>query len=160
MAPTHEGNWELMADTRSPTRKAAETAKWATTMTKWLVTWTKSRTAWQLVEFSGPGGRESRGIVDLLAIRKDHRTPGADLKRGDLFEIVLLQIKGGSAIWPSRDDILRLRQVARHHRAREIVLSDWQKGNQPTLYRLARRLPANFDPKGVWREVTADVVFG
>ena len=65
-----------------PTHKAAQTAKWATTMTKWLVSRTKSRTNWQLVEFSGPGGFESRGIVDLLAIRKDHRTSGDDLKRG------------------------------------------------------------------------------
>ena len=104
-----------------PTHKAAQTAKWATTMTKWLVSRTKSRTNWQLVEFSGPGGFESRGIVDLLAIRKDHRTSGVDLKRGDLFEIILLQIKGGSARWPSRNDILRLRQVARHHRATEVV---------------------------------------
>jgi hypothetical protein len=141
-------------------RKAAETAKWATTMTKWLVTRTKSPTGWQLVEFTGPGGRESRGIVDLLAIRKDHYTSGPDLKRGDLFEVVLLQIKGGSARWPSRNDILRLRQVSRHHRATEIVLADWQRGNQPTLYRMARRLGSDFDPKSVWREVTADAVFG
>jgi hypothetical protein len=129
-------------------------------MTKWLVTRTKNRTDWQLVEFTGPGGRESRGIVDLLAIRKDHRTSGPDLKRGDLFEIVLLQIKGGSARWPSRNDILRLRQVARHHRATEIVLADWQRGAQPTLYRMARRLGSGFNPKSVWREVTAEAVFG
>ena len=143
-----------------PTHKAAQTAKWATTMTKWLVSRTKSRTNWQLVEFTGPGGRESRGIVDLLAIRKDHRTSGDDLKRGDLFEIILLQIKGGSARWPSRNDILRLRQVARHHRATEVVLADWQKGNQPTLYRMTRRLGSGFDPKSVWTKVTAETVFG
>lgn len=149
-----------MTDKQSPSRRAAATAKWATTMTKWLVTRTKSRTDWQLVEFSGPGGRESRGIVDLIAIRKDHYTSEGGVKRGDLFEIVLLQIKGGSAPWPSRNDILRLRQVARHHRAKEIVLADWQRGNQPILYRLARRLGADFDTKSVWREVRADAVFG
>ena len=115
-----------------PTHKAAQTAKWATTMTKWLVSRTKSRTNWQLVEFTGPGGRESRGIVDLLAIRKDHRASGDDLKRGDLFEIILLQIKGGSARWPSRNDILRLRQVARHHRA-----------TRDRVGRLAERQPAH-----------------
>ena len=97
----------------TPTKKAARTAKWATTMTKWLVTRTKSRTDWQLVEFPGPGGAESRGIVDMLAIRKDHRSPPSGPKRGDLFEIVLVQIKGGTARSPSRDDILRLRKVAR-----------------------------------------------
>jgi hypothetical protein len=143
-----------------PCAKAARTARWATTMTKWLVTKTKSRTDWQLVEFTGPGNRESRGIVDVLAIRKDHTIPSDGLKRGDLFEIVLLQIKGGSARWPSRDDILRLRQVARHHRARTIVLADWQKGQQPTLYTLARRLGQGFEPRAVWNEVAPEEVFG
>jgi hypothetical protein len=149
-----------MTDARTSTGKAADTAKWATTMTKWLVARTKNRTAWQLVEFTGPSGRESRGVVDLLAIRKDHRTTDAVVKRGDLFEIVLLQIKGGSARWPSRNDILRLRRVARHHRATEVVLADWQRGSQPTLYRLSRRLGCDFDPKCVWHEVLADAVFG
>jgi hypothetical protein len=50
---------------------------------------------WQLVGFPGPGGRESAGIVDLLAIRKNHTKPKSPFKRGDLFEIILIQIKGG-----------------------------------------------------------------
>ena len=129
-------------------------------MTKWLVTRTNSRTDWQMVEFSGPGGSESRGIVDLLTIRKDHHTPVAGLKRGDLFEIVLVQIKGGSARWPSRNDILRLRQVARHYHARAVVLADWQRGSQPTLYKLTKRLGGTFDPRDVWRGVTPELVFG
>jgi len=149
-----------MTSRESPSQKAAKTARWATTMTKWLATRTKSQTNWQLVEFTGPNGGESRGIVDLLAIRKDHGTLHPDLKRGDLFEIVLVQIKGGSARWPSRNDILRLRQVARHHRATAVVLADWQRGSKPTLFRLARRLADEFDPKDVWCEVTADNVFG
>ena len=82
------------------------------------------------------------------------------LKRGDLFEIVLMQIKGGSARWPSREDLLRLRQVARHHRARTIVLADWQKGHQPTLYTLASRLGKEFEPRSAWTEVAAEDVFG
>jgi hypothetical protein len=143
-----------------PSDKATKTARWATTLTKWLISRTKSRTDWQLVEFAGPAGKESRGIVDVLAIRKDHSTADDGLKRGDLFEIVLLQIKGGSARWPSRDDILRLRQVARHHRASCIVLADWQKGRQPTLYTLAGRLGQGFDPRGAWNEVAPEEVFG
>jgi hypothetical protein len=81
------------------------------------------------------------------------------LKRGDLFEIILLQIEGGSARWPSREDILRLRHVGRHHRARTIVLADWQKGHQPTLYRLSRRLGPEFDIRQVWNEVAPEEVF-
>ena len=144
----------------SPSKKAARTARWATTMNKWLVTRTKSRTDWQLVEFSGKDGGESRGIVDLLAIRKDHRSPPTGLKRGDLFEIVLVQIKGGSARWPTRGDIIRLRQVARHYHAKAVVLADWQKGRQPALYTLARRLGDNFEPRRVWDEVPPEAVFG
>jgi hypothetical protein len=40
------------------------------------------------------------------------------------------------------------------------VLADWQRGNQPTLYRLPRRLGRDLDPKAVWREAAADEVFG
>lgn len=60
------------------------------------------------MEFPGPGGGESTGIVDFMAIRKDHSQPETDpLKRGDLFEIILIQVKGGSARMPTRQDVLR-----------------------------------------------------
>lgn len=75
----------------SPGKKAQHTAKWARIMTKWLVTYTQKKGAkWNLVEFGGPNG-ESRGIVDIMAIRKNHKLPHPGLKRGDLFEIVLIQ---------------------------------------------------------------------
>jgi hypothetical protein len=67
-------------------------------MTKWLIT--KSGEAgvrWRFVQFGGVTGSESRGIVDILAIRKNHRTIRDGLKRGDLLDIVLIQVKGGSA---------------------------------------------------------------
>lgn len=58
----------------SPGRKAHDTAKWARTMTKWLVTYTRRKGAkWTLVDFGGKRKSEARGIVDLIAIRKDHR---------------------------------------------------------------------------------------
>ena len=47
-------------------------------------------------------GHESAGIVDLMAIRKDHGTHNSKFKRGDLFEIILIQIKGGGARLPDR----------------------------------------------------------
>lgn len=62
--------------------KVIRTAKWATTMTKWRVGFetggkrlgsvkVKPTRRWQLVDFPGPAGRESAGIVHLMAIRKD-----------------------------------------------------------------------------------------
>ena len=77
--------------------KATKTAKWATTMTKWLLSRSNCRPKWQVVAFTGPNGCESAGIVNLLAIRKDHKTFKSKLKRGDLFEIIIIQVKGGSA---------------------------------------------------------------
>ena len=53
---------------------------------------------WQLVSFRGAKKGEWRGVVDLIAIRKDTAEPKTDtLKRGDLFDLVLVQLKGGSA---------------------------------------------------------------
>lgn len=143
-----------MADWLSAQEKAAQTAKWANTMTKWLLSRTTSRRAWRLVAFTGPGGGESRGIVDLLAIRKDHNTEKAGLERGDLFEMILIQVKGGSAKWPSKTDIERLQKVGRYYRARDIVLAEWRRGRQPTLYRLRKRLPKPFARKAAW--ITVD----
>ena len=39
-----------------------------------------SRTRWQLVTFCGKSGGESVGVVDLLAIRKDHGKPVGGIK--------------------------------------------------------------------------------
>ena len=93
------------------TDKVKLTAKWATTMTKWHIGFVtngkrlgsakvKPTRRWQLVGFPGPAGRESTGIVDLLAIRKNHQKSKAPFKRGDFFEIILIQIKGGGARRP------------------------------------------------------------
>jgi len=68
----------------TPAQKARLTAKWATTMTRWHIGFVingkrlgsakvKPIRRWQLVGFPGPGGQESAGIVDLLAIRKNHK---------------------------------------------------------------------------------------
>ncbi len=148
-----------MNDRQAASRKAHRTARWATTMTKWLVSRLKRRPTWQLVAFQGPAGRESRGVVDLVAIRKDHRTVRKEMKRGDIFEIVLIQVKGGSASWPSRSDVLRLRKVARHHRAKAIVLADWQRGRQPTLFRLKRNLGQAFNAREAWVRVEPTEIF-
>jgi len=136
----------------SPGSKAHHTAKWARTMTKWLVTYTRRKGArWNLVDFGGMTKSESRGIVDLIAIRKDHRQDRPGLKRGDLFEIVVIQTKGGAAPRSTADDITRLKKVARHHKARAIILAEWQRGERLELFQL----------KGSrWYSVSPDEIFG
>jgi hypothetical protein len=142
----------LDTQTLSPSRKAQHTAKWARTMTKWLVTYSRRTGAkWQLVEFGGKTKAESAGIVDLIAIRKNHRTATSGLKRGDLFEIVLIQTKGGSARMPTAEDVARLAKVAKHHRAKAVVLAVWQRGEKLELFELKRAR---------WRPVSPDEIFG
>ena len=121
----------------NPWKSAQHTAKWARTMTKWLITYSRRRGArWNLVEFGGTTGAESRGIVDLIAIRKDHRQDSFGLKRGDLLDIVLIQTKGGAAPRPTEEDRGRLSKVAKHHRARAVVLAEWKRGVKPNLFKL------------------------
>ena len=149
------------------TEKAKLTAKWATTMTKWHIGFVtngkrlgsakvKPTRRWQLVGFPGPAGRESTGIVDLLAIRKNHQKPKPPFKRGDLFEIILIQIKGGGAKRPNKSEIKRLRDVAKHYNARDVVLAEWVKGNQLKFNWLVNY---RADPKKAWGEVDPGVLF-
>ena len=136
----------------SPGRKAHHTAKWARTMTKWLVTYSRRTGAkWNLVDFGGKAKAEARGIVDLIAIRKDHRHDGPSLKRGDLFEIVLIQTKGGSASRPTAEDVARLSRVAKYHRAKAVVLAEWRRAEKLELFRLNGTR---------WQAVAADEIFG
>jgi hypothetical protein len=146
-------------DGMTPGRKAAHTAKWANTMTRWLVTRLRSRPAWKMVAFTGPRGGESVGIVDVLAIRKDHRGLASGFKRGDAFEIILFQIKGGSAPWPTTDEILRLQQVGQFYRARAVVLAVWKKGRQPVLYALKATWRDDGNFRSAWDEITAVAEF-
>jgi len=135
----------------TPGHKAQHTAKWARTMTKWLITFNRRKgVKWNLVEFGGKTKSEARGIVDILAIRKNHRTDVNGLKRGDLFDIVLIQTKGGGARPPTDDDIARLIRVARHYKARDVVLAEWKKGTKPVFSRLLRKS---------WKETPAGEIF-
>ena len=136
----------------SPGKKAQKTARWARIMTKWLITYSRSCGAkWNIIEFGGRTGSESKGIVDLIAIRKDHKKIQKGLKRGDLLDIIIIQVKGGKAKWPSCSDIDRLLKVAEHHRARAIVLAEWKKGKSPILYHLVNR---------IWQEIAPSDIFG
>ena len=118
-------------EAKTPDQKARHTAKWARTMTKWLVTYSgRTGAQWRVEAFEGRTGAESRGIVDLVAIRKDHRNEARaaklGLKRGDLFEIVLIQTKGGSASRPTAEDRDRLLKVKRYYRAEAAILAVWR----------------------------------
>ncbi len=150
----------------STTQKVIRTAKWATIMTKWRIgfetngkrvgsTKVKPARRWQLVGFTGPAGRESAGIVDLMAIRKDHSTHNSKFKRVALFEIILIQIKGGGARLPNKDDIRRLRAVAKRYNARDVVLAEWVKGKTLKFYWIMN----GRDPNKVWEEVDPGVLF-
>lgn len=84
---------------------------------------------WEFVSFRGKGKGEWRGVVDIVAIRRDTSQPrNRKLKRGDLFEIILVQVKGGTARRPTKEDSVRLREVARRYGARAVVLFEWKKG--------------------------------
>lgn len=144
---------------------AARTAKWATIMAKWAVSHstggkqrgTKRVVKWQLVEFRGPNGGESRGIVDAIAIRKDHRAGRGALERGDRLEIVLLQVKGGRAPWPTESDVARLVEVRRQVRAIDIVLVRWRRKTTLEFYRLDRRRRG---PRAPWHPTDPETIFG
>lgn len=137
-------------------------------MTKWSIAFdtggkrlgkkrVKARRRWQLVAFNGPHGGESRGILDLMVMRKDHREHGQDpFKRGDLFEIVLVQVKGGTAARPNREDLERLHAVAKRYRAKAAVLAEWRKGASPVFGRLKR---GRLDPDTAWEVIDPGQVF-
>ena len=78
----------MAVDWDNAQRKAARTARWAVTMTKVRIRRVAARTRWQLVTFCGKAGGESIGVVDLLAVRKDHGKPAAGAKRGDALQLI------------------------------------------------------------------------
>jgi hypothetical protein len=136
----------------SPWRKAQKTARWARIMTKWLITFASdTKRKWKFVEFGGLTGSESRGIVDILAIRKDHGPEKNGLKRGDLFEMVFIQTKGGTSPRPKKDDLKRLARLARIYKAKAVVLAEWKKGTELQLFRLEGKQ---------WCATTSKEVFG
>ncbi len=89
--------------------------------------------------------------MDLVAIRKDHKHEDRAFDRGDRLDIVLIQVKGGSAAAPTEGDVRRLREVARRHGARDVLLASWKKGRVPGLQRLRG---------GRWVRTTVREAFG
>ena len=62
----------------TPADNALITASWARTMTKVIISRNNKKPPfWHVINFLGEGRQESKGIIDLLAIRKDHRKDGS-----------------------------------------------------------------------------------
>ena len=142
-----------MSDYKERFRIAAYTEKWAVTMTKVRIRQAVAHAPfprWHFVSFAGPDGGESRGVVDLIAIRKDH-AERKGLKRGDTFQIVLIQVKGGYAAKPTAEDGTRLRAVAKLHHAHGILLAQWKKGTAAKFYTLRSK---SKDGESDWIEVS------
>lgn len=132
--------------------KVHRTGKMANTLAKALAKRYAYR--WQFVDFRGSGGEESAGVVDIIAIRKSGIKPDIDgLKSLDLFDIILIQVKGGSAAQPKADDVNRLKLVKAHYHAHAIVLFEWNKKKQITRF-------SELDDCDVWAETTAAKLFG
>lgn len=128
----------MPVDWKKAGKKSVRTARWSMTMAKVRIRQAMARTNWQLVTFMGPAGAESVGIVDLIAIRKDHGNPLHGTKRGDNLQIILIQVKGGNARMPTAEDCHRLRAVKLRHRAQEVLLATWKKGTCASFQRLRR----------------------
>ncbi len=111
---------------------------------------------WQFVSFVGPQAAESRGIVDLVAIRRDHKSNSGVFRPGDLFEMVLIQIKGGDSAWPTLSDLKRLRAVSRRYGAKAVVLASWRRASSLDFYTLSS---ASNDRRRAWRQVDPRSVF-
>ena len=132
-------------------QKAAATDKWTEIIMRAVAQKVAKR--WKFVSFRGSRGGEWRGIVDVLAIRKDTSRPNRDrLRRGDLFEIMLIQMKGGSAKFPDLNDKKRLIAVANYYRAKKVVLFEWKKGIKTKFYVLNTKME--------WKEIAVQELFG
>ncbi len=68
-----------------------------------------------------------------------------------MFDIVLIQVKGGSAASPSPEERERLRKVGRAYKAAAIILSEWKKGSMAVFKRLVG---------DEWVQVKAAEIFG
>lgn len=131
--------------------RAANTDRWTEILFRALSNRVAKR--WRFVSFRGVGGGEWRGVVDVLAIRKDTAKSAHHLlKSGDLFDIVLVQMKGGSAKLPGVAEIRRLQAVARRYRAKEVILFAWKKGQGCTFQKLG--------PGMRWLSSSAAELFG
>lgn len=133
-----------------PYQRAANTDRWTEILFRALTSRVAKR--WRMVSFRGTGGGEWCGIVDVVAIRKDtSRTAHEILRSGDLFNIILVQMKGGSARGLIQSDLRRLEAVKKRYRAQDVVLFSWKKSERCEFSRLVG---------GRWVRSAASSIFG
>jgi len=141
----------MTANSNTPAwKKAGNTDRWTEILFRALTSRVAKR--WRFVSFRGTGGGEWRGIVDVLAIRKDTAHSNHHiLKSGDLFELILVQMKGGSARKPNAAEIRRLQAIKSRYGAKDIVLFCWTKGKSCVFSKLSR---------GAWKASNPRDIFG
>ena len=150
MKKTAEERAEIVA-------RALRTGKMANTLAKALATRYAYR--WRFVDFRGSKGEESAGVVDIVAIRKSSKKPNIEgLKELDLFDIILIQVKGGKAARPSSSDVERLKLVGREYKAKAIVLFEWNK--EKGISRFLKLDESIALPNDQWGQATAAKLFG
>ena len=137
---------------KTAAQKALETATWARTMTKVIISRNNKKAPfWHVINFLGEKKQESAGIIDLLAIRKDH-SKTSSLPKGDGFDVILVQVKGGKAKNPSATDVQRMEDVASRYGAKAVVLSSWKKGAAPELRILSNSVWGDpVDPDSIFK---------
>lgn len=147
--PHRKVDWDAAVE------RAQNTEKSALAITKWRLGQLDISPRWRLVEFTGRKGHESIGVVDILAVRKDHErmVKKVGLKPGDLFEMILIQVKGGGASWPSLDDIRRLQVLRRYYNAKEVILTEL-KDLRLNFYRLNQ---GQTSPKNSWIRLSSPI---
>ena len=88
-----------------------------------------------------------------MGIRKDtSQTNKFTLKRGDLFGIIIIQMKGGSAKLHTAEEIGRLKTVAKYFQTNKVTLFEWRKRKKTQFYILNNKME--------WKEKTALELFG
>ena len=107
---------------------------------------------WKVVSLRGKSGADSKGVVDLVAVRRNLRLPAPHgLAAGDLLDSVIVRLHSADAAKPTPKDVARLRRVARRYAALRIVLHTWTKGAPGEFHLLEARTK--------WKKVRAAVAF-
>ena len=97
------------AQKAAQTRKGRQAAELAHKQAQNAKTFTKyelSKKGYRCISLDSKRGYEYKGVVDLIAVKRYHRNP-------DRLEIMLLQVKGGSAKI-TNDELRRLQSAARN----------------------------------------------
>ena len=132
----------------SRTIKSIKTDKWTEIILR--AVGNKVARRWKFVSFRGPHKRESAGIVDLLAIRRN-----TTQKPNDLFEFIIIQAKGGTAAKSKLkpEHFKRLKKVKDHYKALAIVYFRWNKEKRICKFYV-------LDDKGNYQEHSCKDIFG